>query len=146
MTGRDLHNRLDFIKVVAPIDSAADATPIVGAIIDMRPYLGFEYVIQTGILADAGAAWTVLLEEGDDSGLSDAAAVDDLDMLPSGTGQEAAASFIQSDDGAIKKLGYIGIKAYTRITITPAGNSTSSDPIAVLGVGLLRTRGNTLGS
>lgn len=144
MIGQDLHNRLDFIKVLAPIAGGGD-TPLVGAVIDHSVYMGFEYAIMSGILADAGATWTVLLEEDDDVAMGTAAAVADADMLPSGTGQEAAASLTQANDGVVRTLGYIGIKRYTRMTITPSGNA-GSDPLAVLGIGIKRLRGEVNGS
>ena len=38
-------------------------------------------------------------------------------------GTEAGASFIFSDDNAVRKLGYLGGKRYVRLTITPASNT-----------------------
>ena len=95
---------------------------------------GFEsltYVIATGSIADADATFTVLLEEGDNAALSDAAAVADADLL----GTEVLAAFQYDDDNETRKLGYIGSKRYTRLTITPVGNASAAvlSAVAILG-------------
>lgn len=48
-------------------------------------------------------------------------------------GTEANAGFNYADDGEVRKLGYIGHKRYTRLTITPTGNSGSA-PISAVAV------------
>lgn len=144
MIGRDILSHLDVVKVIAPID-VTDNTPSVGAIIDMADYLGGFYMIGSGVLADAGATWTALLEESDASDLTGSNEVDDVDMLPAGTGQEAAASFTQANDGAVKTLGYVGNKRYHRLTITPANNA-SSGPMTAYWIGLKRRRGEVTGA
>jgi hypothetical protein len=82
-------------------------------------------VIVTGTNADADATATVLLEEGDASNLSDAAAVADADMvsMTNGTAPETAAAFTFADDGETRCIGYIGNKRYIRLTVTPVGNT-----------------------
>lgn len=144
MIGRDILASIDVVKVFAPAD-VTDNTPMVGAIIDMSAYLGGFYAIQSGTLADAGASWTPLLEESDASDLSGSNEVDDVDMLPAGTGQEAAAAYLQTDDGEVHTLGYVGNKRYHRLTVTPAGNA-SSGPFAIVWVGLKRYRGEVTGA
>jgi hypothetical protein len=125
---RDLHNNSHYVPVIVPAATAlADNTAQVGAIVNHLGFAGAEYVIITGNLADAGATFTVSLEEGNDSGLSDAAAVNDVDLL----GTKALASFTEASDGKCFKLGYRGIKQYTRLTITPAGNASAA-PLAAL--------------
>lgn len=144
MISQDILSRIEVVKVFAPYDETGN-TAMVGAIIDHSQYLGGFYALLSGVLADAAATWTPLLEEGDDSALSDAAAVADADLLPSGTGQEAAAAFTQASDGLVKTLGYAGIKRYSRLTNTPANNG-SSGPFAIVFVGLKRLRGEVTGS
>jgi len=90
-------------------------------VIDGQGAASLTYVIATGSLGDAGAEFTVLLEECDTSG-GTYTAVADADLL----GTEALASFIQSDDDKCFKLGYIGKKRYTRLTITPTNNATAA--------------------
>ena len=75
----------------------------------------------------ADATFTVLLEEGDASNLSDAAAVADADLI----GTEALAGFQFDDDNECRKLGYKGSKRYTRLTITPVANASAAVLAAV---------------
>src|SRR3990167_6738232 len=48
---------------------------------------------------------------------------------------EAGASFTEADDNETRKLGYIGVKRYIRLTVTPSGNAAAADmsAVAVLG-------------
>lgn len=124
---RDLHNNLD--PNGSATSNLSDNTAVVSGIVDLQGYEGVEFFIVTGTLADVDATFTTLLEEGDDSGLSDAAAVADIDLL----GTEALASFTFADDDSIFKLGYIGTKRYVRLTVTPA-NNTGAAPITILPV------------
>lgn len=127
---RDLHNNIAPKRVLSPA-SVADNTAQVGQIIDRQGFQALEYVILTGSLSDADATFTVLLEEGDASNLSDAAAVADADLL----GTEALASFTFAADDKVFKLGYKGNKRYTRLTITPAANASAAllAAVAILG-------------
>lgn len=127
---RDLHNNIHPVRSISPV-SVADNTAQVGQIIDMQGYNSMEYIIPTGSLADADATFTVLVEEGDDPGLSDAAAVADADLI----GTEALASFTFSDDDKCFKIGYKGSKRYTRLTITPAANASAALLCAVAVMG-----------
>lgn len=130
MSNNDLMNNIHPLRCISPV-SVADNTAQVGQIIDKQGYGSLTYLIATGSLADADATFTVLLEEGDDSGLSDAAAVADADLI----GTEALAGFQFDDDNETRKLGYIGSKRYTRLTITPANNTSAGllSAVAVLG-------------
>ncbi len=125
---RDLCNNIYAWLAIAPV-VVSDNTATVGAIIDRKGFDSVTYVLATGTLADADATFAVLLQEGDESDLSDAAAVDDADLL----GTEAAAGFAFDDDGETRKLGYIGSKRYTRLTITPTGNADAA-PIAAVAI------------
>lgn len=117
---KDLMNNINVKRVLSPV-SVADNTAQVGQVIDGQGAASLTYVIATGSLGDAGAEFTVLLEECDTSG-GTYTAVADADLL----GTEALASFIQSDDDKCFKLGYIGKKRYTRLTITPTNNATAA--------------------
>ena len=127
---KDLMNNVHVKRVLSPV-SVADTTAQVGQIIDKKGFESLTYVIATGSIADADATFTVLLEEGDAANLSDAAAVADADLL----GTEALAAFQYDDDNEVRKLGYIGSKRYTRLTITPVGNASAAllSAVAVLG-------------
>jgi hypothetical protein len=112
-------------RVLSPV-SVADNTAQVGQVIDRQGYDSLAYLILTGSLADADVTFTVLLEESDASG-SGFAAVADADMVSqtSGTAPETAAGFQFDDDNEVRKIGYIGNKRYTRLTITPANNASA---------------------
>lgn len=127
---RDLHNNIHPLRALSPV-SVADNTAQVCQIIDKAGYKSLEYIIATGSIADADAAFVVLLEESDDSGMSGATAVADADLL----GTELLAGFQFDDDNETKKLGYIGKKRYTRMTITPSANASAAllCVVAVLG-------------
>ena len=127
---KDLMNNVHVKRVLSPV-SVADTTAQVGQIIDKKGFESLTYVIATGSIADADATFTVLLEEGDAANLSDAAAVADADLL----GTEALAAFQYDDDNEVRKLGYIGSKRYTRLTITQVGNASAAllSAVAVLG-------------
>ena len=127
---KDTANNVNIKRVISPV-SVADTTAQVGQIIDRQGYDSLTYVIATGSIADADATFTVLLEEGDVSNLSDAAAVADADLI----GTEVLAAFQFDDDNECRKLGYVGSKRYTRLTITPVANASAAllSAVAVLG-------------
>lgn len=116
-------------RVISPQNNTNDAA-LVGQIIDHQGYDAASYLILSGALGAAAATHVVLLEEGEAANLSDATAVSDDDMVSQtpGTAPETAAAFDQGDDNEVRKLGYIGTKRYTRLTITPSsGGSPSLD-------------------
>ena len=130
---KDLHNNIECRRSISS-HQVSDNTAAVGQIIDGINAEAIEYVINVGTLADADATFTVLLEDGDDSALSDNAAVVDGFLL----GTEALASFTFAADDTVRKLGYIGPKRYTRLTITPASNTGAADIGAVAIVAFAR--------
>ncbi len=118
---KDIHFDSQFKRVISPV-SVADNTASVGQIIDRQGYNALEYFILTGSIADADATFTVLLEHGDASNLSDAVAVPDAQLI----GTEAQAGFAFDSDNQVRKLGYIGGKRYSRLTITPVNNASAA--------------------
>ena len=136
---KDNFNEINVKRVLSPA-SVADNTAQVGEIVDSKGFNSLTYLIATGSLADADATFTVLLEDGDAANLSDAAAVADAYLL----GTEALSSFIFSDDNKCFKLGYIGNKRYTRLTITPGANASAAllSAIAVLGEAQIQPTAN----
>jgi len=118
---RDLFNGINPIRCISPV-VISDDTASVGEIVDRQGFDSLTYIISSGTLADIDATFAILLEDGDDSGLSDAAAVPDSDLL----GTESLASFVFSDDDKVFKLGYNGSKRFTRLTLMPSGNSGSA--------------------
>ena len=136
---KDNFNEINVKRVLSPA-SVADNTAQVGEIVDNKGFNSLTYLIATGSLADADATFTVLLEDGATANLADAAAVADAYLL----GTEALASFIFSDDNKCFKLGYIGNKRYTRLTITPGGNASAAllSAVAVLGEAQIQPTAN----
>src|SRR5262245_35450689 len=130
----DTLSTLAFRRGVSPVTQTNSDAAFVSQIIDMQSLMSLTWVIALGTLSDAAFTTVVLMEHGDASNLSDAAAVPDAELLPGGTGQEAAAAFIETDDDAIKTIGYGGVKRYVRLTITPTGNAAGNIPIAVIAV------------
>lgn len=132
MATRDAMNCLHIVRAISPV-SVADNTPAVSEIIDTRGYGSLTFAIATGSLADADATFTVLVEDGNDAGLNDAAAVADAQLV----GTEALASFTFGDDNETRKIGYIGSKRYVRLTITPANNASAAlmSAVAILSNG-----------
>lgn len=111
--------------LIAPAAAVIDNTATVSSIIDCQGYDKVTLAFVTGTNADADATVTALLEEGDASNLSDAAAVADADMVSQldGTAPETAGSYTFADDGEARAIGYIGSKRYIRLTLTPANNT-----------------------
>lgn len=134
---RDSAHNMTVLPVIAPAaNNNLGTTPLVGTIIDRLGYESLTYAIATGALTDADATYAVLLEEGDASDLSGGSAVADADMISqtAGTAPETAAAFTYANDGIVRKLGYIGNKRYTRLTITPTGANSGDSPIAAVAV------------
>jgi hypothetical protein len=128
---RDLHNNVTVKRGLSPVAAGTNNTAYVSQIVDTAGYDSVEFVLAIGANTDADATFTVLVEDGDNSALSDNAAVADAYLL----GTEALASFDYSDDNEVRKIGYIGTKRYVRVTVTPASNDSGN--IYMAGVWLL---------
>lgn len=115
----DIMNNLNPKRGISPAAAVADNTAFVSQILDMQGTHAAMFVILAGALADTDATFTTLVEHGDESDLSDKAAVSDDELL----GTEALASFAFGDDDKCFKIGYRGGKRYVRVTVTPAGNA-----------------------
>lgn len=127
---QDLFHNITVLRAISPV-SVSDNTAQVSQIIDRQGYDSLTFAIAAGSLADADATFTVLVEHGAAANLSDAAAVDDAQLL----GTEALAGFAFDDDNETRKIGYAGAKRYVRLTITPANNASAAliAAVAVLG-------------
>jgi len=110
----------DVAVCIAPI-AVADNTAQVGATIDLQNYSAVDFVVQTGVLADADATFAVQLFEGNASNMSDEAEVTSSDLL---IGTKSNLTF--ANDGVIQHFGYRGNKRYARVKITPTGNASSA--------------------
>lgn len=132
MASRDLHSNIHPVPLIAPAAARTDNTAIVSAIIDTQGYEACEFILNIGTNTDTNATFAVLVEDGDESDLSDNAAVADAQLL----GTEAEAAFTAADDdGSCRKIGYLGGKRYVRVTVTPSGNDSGN--IFVSGVAVL---------
>jgi hypothetical protein len=125
---KDLFNNV-VIKNALNTQAIATDTTTAGAIIDTAGFESLTFAVQSGTLTDG--SYTVLLQEGDNSGLSDAEAVADSDLL----GTEAGASFALADDNKVTKIGYLGTKRYVRLSLVSADTTTGGTlgAVAILG-------------
>lgn len=123
----DLHN--DVNAAVALVQQAIAADTLVdGEIIDTAGFDSLEFIVQVGTITTGVVA--LILQEGDDSGLSDAANVPAAEVLGDLTG------FIVTDDDAVKRVGSIGKKRYQRLSILPASSA------AIDFIGAVAVQGN----
>lgn len=127
---RDLSSNVKVMPAIPPQNQTGN-TALVSSIIDTQGFSSLMFAIASGSLADAGATFTVLVEDGDVDTLTDSAAVSDSELI----GTEALASFTQAEDNGAFKIGYKGNKRYVRLTITPAGNAADAyiSAVAILG-------------
>lgn len=115
---RDLASNLKFSLAEPPVAAVTNNDPFVSTILDTAGFGSAVFVGIFGALADADATFTVLVEDGDNSSLTDNAAVDDAYLV----GVEAMGLDF-ADDNSVFKIGYVGPKRYVRVTITPANNT-----------------------
>lgn len=120
MGARDLHSNIVAEIAISPASLSATT---VGSIHDMQGYDALDFVILSGTVTTGDL--TPLVEHGDDPALADAAAVPDSQLLPTGTGQEAARIFEDADDDTVVRLGYMGSKRYVRLTLTETGTAVA---------------------
>jgi hypothetical protein len=118
----DLHNNIKVSRGLSPVAAGTDNTPYVSEIIDTAQFSATEFLILIGANTDADATFTILVEDGNVSTLTDNAAVADAYLL----GTEAGQAFNYGDDNETRKIGYIGPKRYVRVTITPANNGAGN--------------------
>lgn len=117
----DLFNNIKVSQAEPPIAARTDNTAIVSTILDTAGFNSAVFVGNFGTNTDADVTFTVLVEDGDDSSLSDAAAVADVHLH----GVEAMGLDF-ADDDKVFKIGYCGPKRYVRVTITPANNGAGN--------------------
>ena len=115
---KDLASNIKCSLAEPPVAAVTDNTPFVSAILDTAGFGSAVFVGIFGTNADADATFTVLVEDGNVSNLSDNAAVADEHLV----GVEAM-SLDFADDNKVFKIGYVGPKRYVRVTITPANNT-----------------------
>lgn len=112
---KDFHSNMK-TSIALAVGNITTNTTTVGNIIDTAGFEGLEFSIQSGTITDG--AYALLLEEGDDAGLSDADAVSAANTLGVLTG------FVAADDDATKRVGTIGKKRYQRLSVVSTGVTT----------------------
>lgn len=114
---RDNANNVHLQPAFAPKAAVTDNTAQVSSTCDILGYGSCTLAMITGVLSDADATFTLLIEDSADG--STWAAVDDAYLI----GTEVLGSFQFDDDSECRKIGYVGPKRYVRATITPANNT-----------------------
>lgn len=128
MAMREQINNFTFLNGFPPVVLTNVDTAQVSAIIDTQGYQSAAFLIHIGTLTDADVTLAVLIEDGNDSGLSDAAAVADTFLEP--LESVVAADF--GDDLIVRKIAYRGPKRYLRCTVTPTGNNAGDAPLSCM--------------
>lgn len=119
---RDLRSIITPVVAVDLTSKTGANTTTVGNIIDTEGFEGIDFIIRADNLLSG--LITPLLEDGDNSALSDAAAVDDAYIIGTDgveTGQEAEAAL--AADG-VSHIGYVGKKRYVRLSLVSTGGPT----------------------
>lgn len=113
----DIHSEIK-PEVAFPPQALSGTTDITGEIIDSRGYSGVEFIMQTDAIAAADLDAQLLIEQGDESDLSDAAAVGDDFLI----GTEDATAISESDDKVTRKIGLRITKRYCRASLSVTAN------------------------
>ena len=111
MTSIDINTKIRQQVAVNGTEVTTTAN-VVGNIIDTQFYESLSFLVYTGVYTTGDL--TLILEDGEDAALSDAAAVNsdfiigDLTAITLGAANQTA------------RVGYVGKKRYVRLTIVPA--------------------------
>lgn len=125
MSSIDSKNNVSNLNGLTPATIATNTTTP-GEIIDTKGFESLSFLNRASNYTDG--TYTPLIEDGEDSGLSDAAAVTDTFLI----GTEASAALSAS---GVSKIGYIGKKRYVRLSYVSTSTTTGAtlDSVAVLG-------------
>jgi len=115
----DLFNNIKVSRGMSPIAAVTNNTAFTSQILDTANFASNMFIWCAGSIADVDVTFTLLVEDGDESDLSDAAAVADAQLF----GTEASGAPLLGSDNKTGKIGYKGVKRYVRVTITPANNT-----------------------
>lgn len=100
------------------IQAISSDTTTVGSIIDTQGNEAVDIALVSATLTDG--SYALSLEHGDDSGLSDAAVVAATDL----DADVSTVTLADTDDNAIKIIGYVGKKRYVRINVVSTGTTS----------------------
>lgn len=114
---------MDLTSSLAPavaltIQTINTNTTTFGAIIDSLGFEALDFNILTGTVTDG--TYVITMQDGDDSGLSDAAAVAAdfiIGLMP---------PIVAADDNVARHFGYVGKKRYVRLQIVSTGTTTGA--------------------
>lgn len=120
----DLHHDIDAVNAF-DLQTIATDTTTSGEIIDMKGKLNIDFVIRSGVLTDGD--YTAILQDGNDSGLSDAAIVPAANLLGS------LPVFQLTDDQTVKRVGFFKRKRFCRLQIL-SDNTTSGGLLSAVAV------------
>jgi hypothetical protein len=120
MANQDMHNNISNL-VALDFQTISTDTTTQGAIIDTQNFYSLEFLLFSGTITDGDYA--IKMEDGDDSGLSDAADVNSDFIL----GSLSDAAFAAADDNTTKRVGYVGNKRYVRLSIVSTNVSSGGD-------------------
>lgn len=120
-------------------DTLSGTTASKGNIIDLQGFESLTYVVNTGIVTDAGTAsgFSFEVQESDTTADTDFTAVADADLL----GLESALTVTSDtdDEKLIGSIGYKGDKRYVRIVATgTTGTDAAVSVAAIKGHGALQ--------
>lgn len=120
-------------EIAVDIQAITTNTTTVGNIINAADFdHGVNFSFVSGVVSDGD--YDVLIEHGDDSGLSDAVAVPDTQLVgqdpTSAVAPELQAQIDASDE--IKKIGYVGPKAFVRMSIVSTSTSSGGTMGAIV--------------
>ena len=125
-TMTDLHNNITPSVAIEP-QALSGTTDVVGSIIDTKGYSACEFVLITDAIAVGSLDAQLLIEEGDASNLSDAAAVSDTFLI----GTELLTAISETSDKVAKRIGLRITKRYARATLTVTAND-GTDIVAAI--------------
>lgn len=131
MTPRDHESEFSVTNAIPPQAITTDTTTN-GAVIDTAGYQSLTFVFHLGDWTDG--TYTPVIKDSDDSGMSGEAVVTDANLLPDGTGQEAAVAAALVADNATAKLGYRGSKRYVTCDIVSTSTSSGTAGLSVVAI------------
>lgn len=132
MASQDMSNKIVCKAALTP-RTISSSTTTSGSIVDTSGAESVTFVMALGTVTDGD--YLPLIYDGDDSGLSDGAAVDDAYLI----GTEAAAGTTDdTDDNQVTKIGYIGKKRYVQFRLVSTNVSSGAVVGAVCLLGNLR--------
>ena len=119
----DIRNQLKPLIALEPQDITTNTTTV-GEIIDTKDYDGG--IVFTQFINHTSGTFTPLIEEGDESNLSDSSVVADTNLIgDTKTGQEADAALTSAQ--LISSIGVVNnLKRYLRLSIVSTGISGSN--------------------